>query len=619
MQLKTLTLFTWQHATLILFGLFCLITGSAIKKTLISRMIPVRTDSLYTEPNTWISCFFSLTLGLFYLITWMFLLGAVGLLYPLVILAIMGVSLLFSVYVLYRQYADKTSLLSLKHTIFQSKTGLIVLILLFVSCVFTYVRVPGLWDDTMYHLPLAKFYMEHHAIELMSTVRMPLIPQNINLLFTWGLMFGNELLVQGLATFPLFILLMGLIGVCRWKLKSWFATALVLLLVLLSDAIAYYAGYAYVDIGLGLFCFAAMLSVFIMEDSADSSQAKGWINYWIVLAAIFSGAAVGTKVFGLIYAGAIGLWLLLQRHWKLFFKFTVMTLLFGCGWYIRSWWYSGNPVHPLLPQIFGHFLWDIQDYHTNLQENLGYFKSFNPFVLWSALEGGDKSILLFALAALALWKPKDKTIRCWQFFYLIAFTAWFTTNQISRYLTPAIPIGAFLLVYVTKHLVKKIKQADSPKLDQVLAVLLLLPLPLLSYSKAANQLKAGTNHYLDKKRPDNGFSGYEKANEYIPIYGDRLLQLGLEQGIYFFNGTVIGEHFGSGRYRQFVNCTPANCQLIPPLEMINKMKELNTRMLLINMRSYTNQIPSDYPKYFDLLFHDEGKSILLTIRPTPLP
>lgn len=64
--------------------------------------------------------------------------------------------------------------------------------------------------------------------------------------------------------------------------------------------------------------------------------------------------------------------------------------------------------------------------------------------------------------------------------------------------------------------------------------------------------------------------------------GHRLVQIGFEDGIYFFRGTVIGDWFGPGRYRDLLECSRLPCALPPPARLQAIVHKHGARMLLLN-------------------------------------
>ena len=82
-------------------------------------------------------------------------------------------------------------------------------------------------DDTMYHLPLARSLVEHHAIVVEQYLRFPLFPQNADLLMALGLQLGDVRLAQFLANICFFVIACGLVG-CSWEITKLIILALLL-------------------------------------------------------------------------------------------------------------------------------------------------------------------------------------------------------------------------------------------------------------------------------------------------------------------------------------------------------------------------------------------------------
>jgi hypothetical protein len=102
-----------------------------------------------------------------------------------------------------------------------------------------------------------------------------------------------------------------------------------------------------------------------------------------------------------------------------------------------------------------------------------------------------------------------------------------------------------------------------------------------------------------ERRP--GYQLYSSANTLIPAYGDHIVQVGFENGVYFFHGTVIGDWFGPGRYRQMLKCDASGCGVIDPVQMIEIMDRLGAKMLMVSTARYSNFDPRVYEPYFDTL------------------
>src|SRR5690606_36499268 len=158
---------------------------------------------------------------------------------------------------------------------------------------------PGHFDDTMYQLPLARHYLEHQRIALHEYLRFPLFPQNINLLFVLGLMLDGVLLAQGFASLPLFIIAVGLVGASIWMLGTSTVGIFAGALLFIIGPIKRTLGFAYVDNGLAMFCWAATLAFLLFD---NERQQRKTALCWAALAGLMAGAAAGSKYFGVVLA-----------------------------------------------------------------------------------------------------------------------------------------------------------------------------------------------------------------------------------------------------------------------------------------------------------------------------
>ncbi len=150
-------------------------------------------------------------------------------------------------------------------------------------------RTPGYWDDTMYHLPISRFYVENQGIVLNEYLRFPLVPQNMQMLFALGLMIGGDATAQGMAIIPIFIMSLGLIGSGLWLLGSTLPGFLSITLLLCLPAIRENLGYAYIDDGLALFSWGATLALALWASAGARSLRA------LIIAGMLAGGAAGTK------------------------------------------------------------------------------------------------------------------------------------------------------------------------------------------------------------------------------------------------------------------------------------------------------------------------------------
>jgi hypothetical protein len=213
-------------------------------------------------------------------------------------------------------------------------------------------------------------------------------------------------------------------------------------------------------------------------------------------------------------------------------------------------------------------------------------------------------------------------IRIFQAAFIFYFCFWFFVSQVDRYLAPIFGAGTLLAIYTLFRLKEFIvthpiftKYASSkwaqPAAGMYLLIIFFFILVAYGINRSSKKL-INWNASLEQ-RP--GYLLYSEANKLIPIYGEKLVQLGFESGIYFFQGTAIGDWFGVGRYRAMIHCTEGHCIPLPADEMAHYIEGFSSRMLIVSLKQYPNFDPESYAKRFKLLkrTHD---GVLLGLLPT---
>lgn len=584
--------------TLALFVLQSSIVGFAI-----SRRLSLWQNGDAQNDNAYLKWFFSISLGLLVDIGALFALGMAACLNRS---AVLGTGLLLALLALpaFLAASRENRTLAPRHLRagIASSIELLVLPAMFFVIVVSALKPPGVWDDTMYHLPLARYYLQNHAIVLNEYVRFPLFPQNIHLLLTLGLMLGNVVTAQAFATLPLFIMGIGLIGAGKWLMGSIFPGALATLVMIGMPIFDETLGYAYIDNGLAMFCWGAALAIAKLSD-----RAPGQTSYaWVIIAAALAGGAIGSKYFGGVLAMLLGLLLILQRHrWKVLAIYALTAFLAGSWWYVRSAVISGDPIHPAGGNIFGFYLWNAADLALQKQEQASNVISHNLFNLWDVLSKTGVKVWILAFASLLFYRKAPAQVRALQFVFLTYFLFWFFFAQLHRYLAPIYGVGSLLSIYFLYRLFFFIP------LDRLLSTcpshwkivlpgvvsLLILSLSAVPRYQVAKVEMANWNSTLEKRA---GFVLFGEANKLIPGNGPRLVQFGFENAAFFFNGVVIGDWFGPGRYSNFITYDDGkNLRLIEPKTMKRFLERVNSRMLAVKVEHLTFDAER-YKLYFDV-------------------
>lgn len=480
-------------------------------------------------------------------------------------------------------------------------------VLLLLVTVLMSMRAPGHWDDTMYHLPQARFYLDRHAIEVNEFLRFPLFPQNINLLLALGLILGGELTAQLMASLPGFVMALGLIGASKLLLGSFIPGTLAAVTVYLLGPVLGTFGNAYIDSGLAMFCWAAVLAM----ACALLTQSDGQKIRWIVLAGLMAGAAAGSKLFGLVFASVLGLYLLVfRRDVREIFAYSIATAAVGCWWYVRSFIISGDPLHPALGNVFGHYLWDAADLAGQTAEQRTHGTA--AWNVIGALFGPGVAGWILALASLGLTRVAAP-IRMMQFVFAGYLVFWLTVTQVDRYLAPIYAVGTFLSFYFVWRLwlygtqqINFLKPIGS-KITLIYAIALVgLFIPLIG--KVIRTEKYGTAKWDEVLEGRDGHQLFQKANALRVDKNDRLMHLGYENAVFFYDGVAVGDHFGPGRYRQMLDESGA---LRSPEEIRMLMEKFGATVFAVNSRRFPDSCVNKLFEQFDIVDKTEDGYLLM--------
>ena len=452
-------------------------------------------------------------------------------------------------------------------------------------------HAPGHWDDISYHLPMARLFVEHQGLTVSEYLRFPFFPSNMQLLMAGGLMFSGDTLAQMMATLPVFITCLGLMGMAQWLLGASFWGALAILLYLVTPVVGQTLGFAYVDAGLTLFCVAALFAVAVWYQ-----QAQGEMR-WLVLAGLFAGIAGGIKFHGLVFAALIGLVVLcVGKRWRPIWLYGLACTVTAGGWYLRSYWLSGDPVHPVGGSVFGHYLWSAADLASQKGEQAAHGVPKNALYFFGAFSHVQAYVVWFALPAMALlWRGPRALPVLWAVMVLYG-VFWFFVSQVDRYLLPMLPVACFLVAAALHRLASMsggMRLASTKAVPWLMAgvavVLLGWKVERWSHQPSLQaQLQAQPIYLLA-----------QKANEVAPEFGTRMVNVGFENARYYYQGELLGDWFGKIRYEEFVFYDQSSWNMRPAAEVAQNMQQLNANLLLVHPVIQWDK--AQYAEAFELL------------------
>lgn len=558
---------------------------------------------LLARLNLYLRCFFYLSLGLSGHLMALFLAGAFGFFQPTwVLLALAPLAL---------AGFRGTSVRGESGSLFEHFLALFALAYVLQFA----IRAPGYWDDTSFHLPIARFYLEQGQFTVAEFLRFPLFPQHMNLVMAQGLSLHGELLAQMLATWPLWLMLLGLYGAALHWLESRLAGFLVCVCPFFLLPMTATLGYAYTDLGLAAFCLAGALALMLIPFSTGISDPGPVERGQFLLAGLLLGTAASMKLFGLVWSlGWVALCLMHPRLRGGTVWVTMGLLVTGAWWYLRAFWLSGDPVHPLLGDIVGHYLWNADDLLGQRAEQRSHGVPSGLFSVWEAFSKAGLLWLTPALIAGLLLLRRDRGLGvAWLAF--VGYTLfWLEAGQVERYMAPAVGLGCLLsVVFLWRFgMARALRRLSclfervSRRLGQPLGtrllcitrhtgvvvgcqILFLWPLTEEDWIDAPARLVAWDQWLAARK----GYGLFEAANQEAQVASPpTLVQVGFENGVYFFKGKCVGDWFGPGRYSQFIVCTD-RCRMGPASSVASRVDAFKTPLLLVN----TLRFPIDLAGY----------------------
>ena len=299
-------------------------------------------------------------------------------------------------------------------------------------------------DSLTYHLPYARFYLDQGGLAVDETLRFPLHTHNINLLYSVAVIRPGTTLAQLLHAGMGWLSMLGVYGMARhWR--GWPTALLAAWGTLLFGEFINSFSAAFVDNGAMLYVTAAFLALALWSEGGARSL------LWC--AALFAGTAMGTKYFGALFTVPLGLWVLWRsRNLGLTIRFAVAVSAVGLFWYLRSWWISGNPVHPFASDIFGYWLRTPEELAATMLELSGHGidKTWLNFLVLpermlsesgrfhGSITFGGVLVGAFMLGCLLPWqRPAVRWLQVTCFAWL-AF--WFFSAQVIRYVMMVLPL-----------------------------------------------------------------------------------------------------------------------------------------------------------------------------------
>jgi hypothetical protein len=211
---------------------------------------------------------------------------------------------------------------------------------------------PTEFDATLYHLPMARSFLDEGGFTFLETLRFPVFPAFNELLFALLRPLAGDAAANLVQLFEWLLGAGALYAIGARHISLW-TGALAAALWVGSPLIVWEVRATMVDLGVALFAVLA-LGAWERARGEARSGALAW-------AGAFAGAAAATKYTGLFVAGLLGVAVLRARSRRAALGCAAAALLVAGPHYARTALATGSPVHPYFAAVTGDPSWQPTD------------------------------------------------------------------------------------------------------------------------------------------------------------------------------------------------------------------------------------------------------------------
>jgi hypothetical protein len=322
---------------------------------------------------------------------------------------------------------------------------------------------------------------------------------------------------------------------------------------------------------------------------------------WLALAAAFAAAAASVKYLGLFFLAVAGLLTLLPprgvpRLRALLVAGAVVLAVAG-PWYARSAAWTGNPLFPFYPRLFGESAWSPMIFHgLTPDEGPGQRLAELLRMPWDAVfDRGSfgqqppfSPVYLAALPLAAVAAVRERRLR---WILLLAGVYAFACTALprdSRYLVPILPLASLAAGGAA---VRLLPRAEGTRRAAAVSLCVLCFLPAWCYGiyRIVRQgpipvTAEAREAYLTRRVPL-----YAALDHLNRSHGSRYTVYGLwsEQMAYYARGRFLGDWFGPYRYHDIALTTHSAA------ELHRKLRAVGAGYLLVPTAGRGLPVPED--------------------------
>ncbi|MDR1960628.1 MAG: hypothetical protein LBQ54_16575 [Planctomycetaceae bacterium] len=321
------------------------------------------------------------------------------------------------------------------------------------------VLPPIEYDAVSYHLPGAKEFFAN-GVRFMPHNVYTNMPFGAEMYYVWGMnltgdWYTGALVGKLLIGFTVFLTALGLFAMGR-RFCGTFAGIVMFLLYLSIPWVHWTATAGLIDAVVAMYLLFAVFGLWLIHRVPLTPPQQTGL---ILLTGSMAGAAASCKYTSLLFV-VIPLGLMLipsaakEGEASLGKRLALYSagVLFACGlWYLKNFWFTGNPVYPLLYSVFGDSTgtWNAA---KNLRwTHAHHAHDFSP----NAFVAGIATFLMTSpwlapavipLAVIAVFSRKQERLTRMMLIYLVFFWAawWLFTHRLDRFFLPVFPILTLL-------------------------------------------------------------------------------------------------------------------------------------------------------------------------------
>jgi hypothetical protein len=285
-------------------------------------------------------------------------------------------------------------------------------------------------------------------------------------------------------------------------------------------------------------------------------------------------------------------------------------------WYFRNFYYTGNPVFPFLPRVFGYTFWSAADVEklVTVMRGIGFGHGPRALLLlpWhlafrqEAFYGAFTltTIYFYALPLLVVFMIKDDRVRRLAGFTLAFTLFWFFSDQELRYWLPAVPMITVATAASLDLLLRAVPLIRKWSRHWIVTAAISVALVSAGWKFALAFWRMSGPIPVTQQERDNylalrlpSYPAYKLMNE---LRGDnyRVYALYDINVAYYADGTFMGDIFGPARYDPIVR------NLTDGRALYSELKRLGTDFFLINSPEWEAKMPRDvfFQQHFKLIY-----------------